>query len=61
MSGDAIAPPDPTEIDETLSMELVHNIARWLANMKKRPGYPKTYEVFMGFADSLKGQQFQRI
>jgi len=37
------------------------NIARWLANMKQRPGYPKTYEVFLGFADSLKGQQFQRI
>ena len=37
------------------------NIARWLANMKKRPGYPKTYEVFTGFAGSLKGQQFQRI
>ena len=31
MSGDAIAPPEPKKIDETLSMELVHNIARWLA------------------------------
>jgi hypothetical protein len=29
--------------------------------MNKRPGYSKTYEVFTGFADSLKGQQFQRI
>ena len=37
------------------------NIARWLSNMKKRPAYPKTYEVFTGFAGSLKGQQFQRI
>ena len=37
------------------------NVARWLANMKKRPGYAKTYEVFTGFTQSLKGQQFQRI
>jgi len=37
------------------------NIARWLAAMKRRPGFAKTYEVAQGFAASLKDQSFVAI
>lgn len=45
--------------------ELIHcdfasypNVARWLANMKKRPSYGSVYEVFNGFVQSTKGNAF---
>ncbi|HML06649.1 MAG TPA: glutathione S-transferase family protein [Xanthobacteraceae bacterium] len=37
------------------------NIRRWLNNMKKLPSWSKVNEVFYGFVDSLKQQQFQAI
>lgn len=37
------------------------NIARWLANMKKRPSWAKVYEVFNGFVESTKSQQFAAV
>jgi glutathione S-transferase len=68
LCGDQVTIADYFAVALTTAGELIDcdfkaypNIARWLTNMKKRPGYPKTYEVFTGFAGSLKGQQFQRI
>jgi glutathione S-transferase len=34
------------------------NVARWLKTMKNMPSYPKVYEVFNGFVESVKGQPF---
>src|SRR5262245_29937887 len=35
------------------------NICRWIGNMKKTPGWAKTYEVFNGFVASVKDQKFR--
>ena len=37
------------------------NIQRWLNNMKKLPSWNKVNEVFYGYVESLKQQQFQAI
>jgi glutathione S-transferase len=37
------------------------NVARWLNNMKKRPSYAKTYDVFNGWVQSTQGQPFQHV
>jgi glutathione S-transferase len=34
------------------------NVKRWLDTMKKLPSWPRINEVFDGFVDSLKGQEF---
>ena len=37
------------------------NIKRWLGNMKKLKSWPKINEVFYGFADMVKAQQFETL
>jgi glutathione S-transferase len=37
------------------------NIQRWLGNMKKRPSWGEINQHFYGFADAVKGQQFQTV
>jgi len=68
LCGDEITIADYFAFALTTAGELVNcdfqaypNVVRWLATMKQRPGYPKTYEVFKGFVESLKGQSFERI
>jgi glutathione S-transferase len=34
------------------------NIARWLANMKRLPSWPKVNEALYGYANAVKDQQF---
>jgi len=48
--------------------ELIHsnfkpypNVVRWLAAMKARPSYAEIYQVFNGFVESTKSQQFARV
>ncbi len=48
--------------------ELIHsdfkpypNVVRWIAAMKARPSYGEIYQVFNGFAESTKSQQFARV
>lgn len=48
--------------------ELVHcdfkpypNVAHWLGTMKQRPAYAKVYDVFNGFVQSVKDQQFEHV
>jgi glutathione S-transferase len=40
-------------------MEPYPNICRWIGNMKKTPGWTKTYDVFNGFVASVKDQKFR--
>jgi hypothetical protein len=40
-------------------MNAYPNVARWLDAMKSRPSYAKVSEIFNGFVQSTKGQQFQ--
>ena len=68
LCGDGITIADYFGAALTTAGELIHcdfggypNIARWLANVKKRPSYAKVYEVFNGFCASTKGQAFQVI
>ena len=37
------------------------NVTRWYNNMKSRPNWAKTNEVFNGFAGSLKGKQLEKV
>jgi len=37
------------------------NVQRWMNNMKKLKSWPKVNEVFYGFAEAVKGQQFNAI
>lgn len=37
------------------------NVQRWLSNMKKLKSWDKTYEVFNGFAGSMKDKAFETI
>ncbi len=37
------------------------NVARWLANMKKLPSWPKINDAMYGFAASVKDQTFETI
>jgi glutathione S-transferase len=37
------------------------NIKRWLGNMKKLKSWPSVNEVFYGFADMVKAQQFETL
>jgi glutathione S-transferase len=48
--------------------ELIHsdfkpypNVVRWIAAMKARPSYGEIYQVFNGFVESTKSQQFARV
>jgi glutathione S-transferase len=52
----------------TTAGELIHcdfkaypNVTRWIDEMKRTPGYAKTYETFNSFVASTKGQAFQVI
>jgi len=68
LCGDDITIADYFGLALTSAGELIHcdfkaypNVARWLATMKQRPGYAKTYEVFRGFVDATKAQAFERV
>ncbi len=68
LCGDTITVADYFGAAITTAGELIQcefkdypNIARWLANMKKLPSYPKVYEVFNGFVSSTKGQAFVAV
>ncbi|MBI3706941.1 MAG: glutathione S-transferase family protein [Proteobacteria bacterium] len=68
LCGDRVTIADYFGTAFTTIGELIHcdlsrypNVVRWLDTMKKRPGYAKTYEVFIGFAASTQGQAFQHI
>jgi glutathione S-transferase len=37
------------------------NVARWLANMKRLPSWPKVNEALYGFAEAVKDQKFETI
>jgi glutathione S-transferase len=37
------------------------NIARWLANMKRLPSWPKVNEALYGYAEAVKDQKFDAI
>ena len=37
------------------------NVARWLANMKRLPSWPKINEALYGFAEAVKDQKFETI
>lgn len=37
------------------------NLKRWYEGMKSLKSWPKVYEVFYGFAGSLKGQSFEKV
>jgi len=68
LCGETLTIADYFGLSLTTAGELVHcdfsgypNVARWLAAMKARPAYAKTYEVFNGFVASTKGQPFEAI
>ncbi len=68
LCGDAITIADYFAVAILQVGELIHcdfsqypNIARWLANMKKRASYEKVYEVIQGFGKSLEGQNFVAV
>lgn len=65
LCGDEISIADYFGAALVTAGELIHcdfngypNVARWLANMKRRPSYTTVYEVFNGFVQSTKGQPF---
>jgi glutathione S-transferase len=37
------------------------NVARWLANMKRLPSWPKINEALYGFAEAVKDQKFETV
>ena len=68
LCGDQITVADYFGIGVMTVGEVIHcgysaypNIERWVNNMKKLKSWPKVYEVFNGFVNSVKDQQFVAI
>lgn len=68
LCGDQITVADYFGIGVMTVGEVIHcgysaypNIERWVSNMKKLKSWPKVYEVFNGFVNSVKDQQFVAI